>query len=63
MQAYFDSGKTRTALEYMTSVKGANCPQICQEVGSGQSTAKEAAAAYDEDCKKQAVQLGLDWED
>lgn len=62
MQAYFDEGKTTTALEFMTSVKGANCPAICQEAGSGQTTAEEAAAAYDEDCKKQAVQLGLNWE-
>lgn len=62
MQKYFDEGKTCTALEFMTSVKGANCPAICQEVGSGQTTAAEAAAAYDEDCKKQAVQLGLNWD-
>lgn len=62
MQKYFDEDKTCTALEFMTSVKGANCPAICQEVGSGQTTAAEAAAAYDEDCKKQAVQLGLNWD-
>ena len=62
MQAYFDAGKTCTALEFQTSVKGANAPAICQEVGSGQTTAAEAATAYDEDCKKQAVQLGLNWE-
>lgn len=62
MQKYFDEGKTVLALEFMTPVKGANCPAICQELGSGQTTAKEAAKAYDEDCKKQAVQLGLGWE-
>lgn len=62
MQSYFDAGKTNVALEFLTSVKGSNCPAICVEVGSGQSTAEEAAAAYDEDCKKQAVQLGLKWE-
>ncbi|MDD3220019.1 MAG: extracellular solute-binding protein [Lachnospiraceae bacterium] len=61
MQAYFDAGKTNVALEFLTAVKGSNCPAICQECGSGQTTAEEAAAAYDEDCKKQAVQLGLDW--
>lgn len=61
MQAYFDSGKTIVALEFLTAVKGSNCPAICQEVGSGQTTAKEAAKAYDDDCKKQAVQLGLNW--
>lgn len=62
MQAYFDAGKTTTALEFMTAVKGPNCDAICQEAGSGQTTAEEAAAAYDEDCKKQALQLGLAWE-
>ena len=62
MQAFFDAEKTSTALEFQTSVKGSNCPAICQEVGSGQTTAEEAAQAYDEDCKKQAVQLGLNWE-
>jgi raffinose/stachyose/melibiose transport system substrate-binding protein len=61
MQAYFDAGKTQVALEFLTSVKGANCPAICQEVGTGQATAEDAAKAYDEDCKKQAVQLGLEW--
>lgn len=61
MQKYFDEGKTALALEFMTPVKGANCPAICQELGSGQTTAEEAAKAYDEDCKKQAVQLGLGW--
>lgn len=61
MQAFFDAGKTATAMEFQTSVKGPNCPAICQEVGSGQITADEAAAKYDDDCYKQAVQLGLDW--
>lgn len=60
-QEYFDSGKTCVALEFQTAVKGPNCPAICQEISTGQTTAEEAAAAYDEDCKKQAVQLGLDW--
>jgi raffinose/stachyose/melibiose transport system substrate-binding protein len=49
-------------MEFQTSVKGPNCPAICQEVGSGQITADEAATKYDDDCYKQAVQLGLDWE-
>lgn len=60
-QVYFDEGKTAPALEFETSVKGASCEQICQEVGTGQCTAEEAAANYDEDCKKMATQLGLDW--
>ena len=61
LQQYFDSGKTGLALEFITPVKGADCPAICQELGTGQTTPEEAAAAYDEDCKKQAAQLGLDW--
>lgn len=61
MQAYFDTGKTAVALEFLTAVKGSNCPAICQEVGSGQTTAAQAAKAYDDDCEKQAVQLGLNW--
>lgn len=60
-QEYIDAGKACTALEYQTAVKGASCEQITQEVGTGQITAEEAAQAYDEDCLKQAVQLGLDW--
>lgn len=60
-QEYFDAGKTSVALEFETAVKGTNCEYICSEVATGQSTAEEAAAAYDEDCKKQATQLGLDW--
>lgn len=58
---YFDKGLTSVALEFQTAVKGANCASICQELASGQTTPEEAAAKYDEDCKKQAVQLGLDW--
>ncbi len=63
MQAYFDEGKTCTAMEFQTSVKGPNCPAICQALGSGQIDAVAAAKQYDEDCYKQAVQLGLDWEE
>jgi raffinose/stachyose/melibiose transport system substrate-binding protein len=61
MQPYFDAGKTMTALEFQTPVKGPNCAAISQECAAGLSTAEEAAAAYDADCLKQAVQLGLDW--
>lgn len=61
MQAYFDAGKTITALEFMTQVKGPSCDRICLEVGSGQISAEQGAADYDEDCKQQALQLGLDW--
>lgn len=61
MQPYFDSGNTKVALEFLTAVKGANLPAICQEVATGQAAAEEAAGAYDADCLKQAIQLGLDW--
>lgn len=61
MTTFIEAGNSGTALEFKTAVKGANCASICQELASGQTNAKEAAAKYDEDCKKQAMQLGLDW--
>jgi len=61
IQWYYDNNKVVSALEFKTSVKGANCEAITQEVATGQISAEEAARAYDEDCLKQAVQLGLDW--
>ena len=61
MQKYFDEGKTGPALEFITDIKGANCAQICQEAGSGQTTAEEAAKKYDADCRLQAQQLGYTW--
>ncbi len=62
MQSYIDNGKTIPALEYLTPVKGPSAAAICQGAGSAQITALEAAEAYDADCLKQAIQLGLDWE-
>ena len=62
MQTYFDAGNTIPAAEFMVSVKGANCEAITQECTSGQTTGQEAAQKYDDDCYRQAVQLGLDWE-
>lgn len=62
LQKYFDEGNTAPAMEFLCAVKGSNCPSICQELGSGQITAEEAAKKYDEDCYKMAVQLGIDWE-
>lgn len=59
VQQYYSDQKTAPALEYLTPIKGANCPQICGELGSGQTTAKEAAESYDQDCEKAAMQLGL----
>lgn len=61
MQAYFDAGKTGLAAEFITDVMGPDCSQITQEAGSGQTTAEEAAAKYDDNCKLQAQQIGYDW--
>lgn len=61
MQAYFDAGKTGVAMEFLTPVKGSDALAICQELGSGQTTALQAAEKYDRSCEKQALQLGLDW--
>ncbi len=63
IQPYFDEGRTGLALEFETQLKGASCDQICVECISGALTAEEAAAVYDQDCQKMAVQLGLEgWE-
>lgn len=56
---YIDSGKSAPALEFLSPIKGPNLEQLCVAVATGQMTAAEAAAAYDEDVKKQAQQLGL----
>ena len=57
---YFqDGGNSSPALEYLSPVKGPSLEQITVEVGSGIRGAKDAAALYDEDVKKQALQLGL----
>jgi raffinose/stachyose/melibiose transport system substrate-binding protein len=59
MQAYFDAGKTAPALEFESPVKGPNLEQICIEVGTGITEPRAAAAAYDADVQKQAIQLNL----
>jgi raffinose/stachyose/melibiose transport system substrate-binding protein len=59
MQAYFDAGKVDMALEFESPVKGPNLEQICVEVASGNTSPADAAAAYDADVRKQAVQLNL----
>jgi len=59
IQAYIDSGNTAPALEFLSPIKGPALEQICVSVGTGQMTAAAGAAAYDEDVKKQAQQLGL----
>ena len=60
LQAYFDSGKTFPALEFLSPVKGPSLEQITVAVGSGINTGAEGAALYDEDVTKQAQQLGLE---
>lgn len=61
IQSYIDEGNYKPALEYISQVKGSDCPAICQELASGQTEAAEAAEKYDADCAKAATQLGLDW--
>jgi len=52
-------GKTAPALEFISPIKGPNLLGICVQVATGQKTAAEGAALYDEDVVKQAQQLGL----
>jgi raffinose/stachyose/melibiose transport system substrate-binding protein len=59
-QKYIDENRYCLALEFLSPVKGPNAPQICVEAYSGTMSAEEAAKAYDEDCEKQAKQLGLE---
>ncbi|MGW6195008.1 ABC transporter substrate-binding protein [Kribbella sp. NPDC055110] len=60
MQPYLDKpGGSSLALEFVSPVKGPSLSQITVEVGSGIRKAKDGAARYDEDVKKQAQQLGL----
>ena len=59
LQAYFDSGKSSPALEFLSPVKGPNLEKITVEVGSGIVDAEKGAKAYDLDVKKQAQQLNL----
>ena len=62
MQPNFDAGKTKVAMEFETAIKGAKCSSITQSLCLGELTAGEAAAAYDEDCRLQALQLGVLWD-
>jgi len=59
LNSYIEAGKASPALEFLSPIKGPNLEQICVAVGTGQMTASESAAAYDEDVVKQAQQLGL----
>ncbi|MEN2740148.1 ABC transporter substrate-binding protein [Microbacterium sp. X-17] len=58
-QKYVDNKQTGLALEFLSPIKGPNLEKILIAVGSGQSTAQQGAALYDDDVKKQAEQLGI----
>ena len=61
MMPYFErEGGTFPALEFLSPVKGPALEQLTVEVGSGIRSAQDAAAIYDEDVRKQALQLGLE---
>jgi raffinose/stachyose/melibiose transport system substrate-binding protein len=57
--ALMKTGKTYPALEFISAIKGPNLPGICVQVATGQVTAKQGAALYDQDVVAQAQQLGL----
>jgi raffinose/stachyose/melibiose transport system substrate-binding protein len=60
IQSYIDKpGASSLALEFVSPIKGPALEQITVEVGSGIRKAKDGAALYDQDVKKQAQQLGL----
>lgn len=56
---YFEKGNIAPALEFLSPIKGPALEQITVEVGSGIRSAADGAALYDEDVRKQAMQLGL----
>jgi raffinose/stachyose/melibiose transport system substrate-binding protein len=59
-QSYIDAGTYSPALEFLSPIKGPALEQITVEVGSGIRPAADGAALYDDDVRKQALQLGLD---
>jgi raffinose/stachyose/melibiose transport system substrate-binding protein len=61
---YFEgTGNNAPALEFLSPVKGPALEQITVEIGSGIRTPQDGAALYDDDVRKQALQLGLPgWE-
>ncbi|WP_370674958.1 ABC transporter substrate-binding protein [Pleomorphomonas sp. PLEO] len=62
--AYFaEGGKNAPALEFLSPVKGPALEQITVEIGSGIRSPIDGAKLYDEDVRKQALQLALPgWE-
>ena len=59
LAAYIDSGNSYPALEFLSPIKGPNLEQLLVSVGTGQTTAQQAAQDYDFDVERQAQQLGL----
>ena len=60
LMPYFqDGGHNGPALEFLSPIKGPNLENITVEVGSGFRSPEDGAALYDEDVRKQAMQLGL----
>jgi raffinose/stachyose/melibiose transport system substrate-binding protein len=59
LAAYLKAGKAAPALEFLSPVKGPSLEQITVEVGSGIATPEQGAQLYDQDVKKEALQLGL----
>ncbi len=57
--SYSSKNQFGPALEFISPLKGPNLESIIILVGTGQKSAKDAAALYDEDLKKQAAQLNL----
>jgi raffinose/stachyose/melibiose transport system substrate-binding protein len=58
-QSFVEAGAFSPALEFLSPIKGPALEQITVEVGSGIRQAADGAALYDEDVRKQALQLGL----
>jgi raffinose/stachyose/melibiose transport system substrate-binding protein len=56
---YIKADKASPALEFLSPVKGPSLEQITVEVGSGIVTPEQGAKLYDQDVKKEALQLGL----
>lgn len=59
LNGYIESGNAYPALEFLSPIKGPNLEHLCVAVGTGQMTAAEAAANYDQDVEAQAQQLGI----
>ena len=56
---FLKDGASGPALEFVSPIKGPSLEQITVEVGSGIRKPGDAAALYDEDVRKQAMQLGI----